>query len=604
MIAMDLRMPTAALAALMVGTSFARQVRVEAPEVAKTVEEHVKADFPTMPASGICRYSVPAMGDTQYLPDAYPFDGIAGAPCVIVAAKDEYEPGAFLLYATRDYGKIDFTIGALKNEKGDVFPSADLDLVTVKVWYQNGNGWYSYFQDVGKKLCPELLLHDEDLVKVDTRTQDNYARLTEKDGKVSYFWITAPRKVYNRFPGFESYWTPQAFMAMKENFCDAPVFKGATLRKGEFKEFILTAHVQKNAKAGLYRGSIVLSKDGRRIDEVPVSLRVHDFVLPRPKTYFDTKRDFRTYFCEYNGIDRITYLNGGDAKLAKRQLLAICKDFVRHGYVIPGFNEWTELTDLCKEAGMEFEGAGGVGMRPGDPADVRVEVRKSVARCDRDFGFHKGFVASWGDEYGLSTLRQIRYMIEMYQEAGFLLSVNSRYGYSAGANVADLWWPPYAPDQRRAREAGKFNQLGGEKWMGWYSDHHCGPESPAFNRRQYGFGPYRAGFSCNYNYAHHLDGWNDIEPTLYKPMMLIYGAGHGCIDTLAWEGFREGLDDIRYATLLKTLAEPLSGSDNVKARYAARLALKLLADADGDNDDLQTLRLEMIEWIEKLRKFR
>lgn len=140
--------------------------------------------------------------------------------------------------------------------------------------------------------------------------------------------------------------------------------------------------------------------------------------------------------------------------------------------------------------------------------------------------------------------------------------------------------------------------------MGWYANHHCGPENPAFNRRQYGFGPYRAGFSCNYNYAHHLDGWNDIASDGYKPMMLIYGSGNGCIDTLAWEGFREGLDDIRYATLLKTLAEKHAKSANTEARYASRLALKLLADADGDDEDLATLRLEMIESIEKLMKLK
>ena len=83
-------------------------------------------------------------------------------------------------------------------------------------------------------------------------------------------------------------------------------------------------------------------------------------------------------------------------------------------------------------------------------------------------------------------------------------------------------------------------------------------------------------------------------------MMLVYGTGSGCVDTLAWEGFREGLDDIRYATKLKQLALPLSRGENVKARYAAKLALKLLADADRDDMDLATLRLEMIEWIQRL----
>ena len=571
------------------------------------VGARVAADFPKTPESGICRYSVPAMSETQYLPDAYPYDGVAGAPCTIIAAKDEYEPGAFLLYATKDFPKLDFTLGELKNEKGVVFPKEELDLTVVKVWYQNGNGWFSYFHDNGKKLCPELLLHDEDLVRVDTKTQDNYARLTEKDGTTSEYWITAPRTIYARSPGYESYWTPPAFAAMKENFSDAPVFKGASLKKGEFKEFLLTAHVRKDQPAGTYRGVITLKRQGTAsvqqqevVETVPVVLKVHDFVLPKPKTYFNLNQDFRVWFCEYSGIGKICHLNGGDSVLAKKQLLAISKNFVRHGYVIPCFAGAGELLDLCREAGMSFEGGHAASMNLGEPADMRVDVRKAVNRCDRDFGFHKGMLVSYGDEYGLAELRRVRTMMDFYLKEGFIASINSRSCLAAGIDLAGLWWPPVKPDHNSAPDATKYNLCGGTKWMGWYADQHVGTENPAFNRRQYGFGPYRAGLSASYNYAHHFDGWNDIVDTLYKPMMFVYGAGNGCIDTLAWEGFREGLDDIRYATLLKTLAEPLADSCEKDARTAGRLALKLLADADNDDMDLQTLRLEMIRWIEKM----
>ena len=601
-------MTCALVAALGLG-AFA-QVRIDPPETAKSAAERVKADFPSVPASGICRYAVPALGETQYLPDTYPHDGRPNAPCTIVAAKDEYEPGSFLLYATKDLGKVQFEVCDLKQvkkagkgeekETGVVFPKEKLDLKTVKVWYQNGNGWYSYFQDVGLKLCPELLLNDEDLVKVDTEKVANYARLTGKDGKVSYFWLTAPRGIYARTPDFHYYYSPDAFLSMKENFKDAPTFQGATLKKGEFKQFLLTAHVTKDVPAGLYRGAVALKKDGRKIDEVPVALRVHDFVLPKPKTYFDLDRDFVTWFCEYLSIQHITVINGGDEKLAEKQLFEILKDYARHGHVTPCFRDTVKYRALAEKAGLDYTHGHGCSMKPGDMADMRANVRAAVRGLDKEFGRHEGLMASWGDEYGLATLRSIRDMVKLYQEAGFVFSVNSRYGYSAGANVADIWWPPVKPDQESAPLAEKYNFAHGG-WMGWYADQHVGPENPAFNRRQYGFGPYRAGFGCSYNYAHHLDGWNDINPTLYKPMMLIYGAGHGCIDTLAWEGFREGLDDIRYATLLQQLARPLVESKNIDARYAAKLALKLLADANGDDEDLTTLRLEMIEHIERLR---
>ncbi|MCQ2388637.1 MAG: hypothetical protein MJ138_02875 [Kiritimatiellae bacterium] len=569
----------------------------------------VAADFPQMPASGICRYAVPATGERQYLPDAYPEDGVPGAPCSIVAARDEYEPGSFVLYATKDFGKVQFKTGDLRNEKGAVIPAKELDLKVVKVWYQNGNGWYSYFQDVGKRLCPELLLNDEDLVRVDEKTEDNYARLTEKDGKVSWFWITAPRPAAKvRTPEvYQGYGrSNEPFLCMKENFQDAKEFRGATLQAGRCKQFFLTAHVAKDAKPGLYKGAIRLEKDGRKIDEVPVALRVHDFTLPKPKCYFDVEKDYVTWFCEYVGLGQIMTMNGGDMELAKRQLPAILANYARHGHVTPCFRdagtEWGRKVAL--EAGLDYTHAGMGGTKRANPAEMRLHAELLARRLDREIGHHKGVMLGWGDEYGLGTLRTIREMIKTYHEKGFIFSINSRYGYDAGANVADVYWPPVEPDGASAAQTAKFNDLGGAGWFGWYANHHVGPENPAFNRRQYGFGPYRAGLSCNYNYAHHLDGWNDIAPSLYKPMMLVYGTGSGCVDTLAWEGFREGLDDIRYATKLKQLALPLSRGENVEARYAAKLALKLLADADRDDMDLAALRLEMIEWILKLQTFK
>ncbi len=568
----------------------------------------IAADFPTMPASGICRYAVPATGERQYLPDVYPEDGIPGAPCAIIASRDEYEPGSFVLYATKDLGKVQFKVGDLRSAKGDVFPAKELDLKVVKVWYQNGNGWYSYFQDVGLKLCPELLLNDEDLVRVDETTTNNYARLVEKDGTKSEFWITAPRSAAQiRTPEvYQGYHrSNEPFMCMKENFKDAKTFQGATLQGGRCKQFFLTAHVGKDAKPGLYKGAIQLVKDGKKIDEVPVSLRIHDILLPKPKCYFDVEKDFVTWFCEYVSVGHITTINGGDKELAKRQLPAILANYARHGYVTPCFDGsgTTWGRKIAQEAGLDYTHGGAGSTKRANMAEMRLHAELLARRLDKEIGHHKGTMLGWGDEYGLGTLRGIRDMIKTYHEKGFIFSINSRYGYDAGANVADLYWPPVDPDGRSASQTAKFNDLGGAGWFGWYANHHVGPENPAFNRRQYGFGPYRAGLSCNYNYAHHLDGWNDIAPSLYRPMMLIYGTGDGCVDTLAWEGFREGQDDIRYATRLKQLALPLSRGENVEARYAAKLALKLLADADRDDMDLTTLRLEMIEWILKLQKF-
>ena len=143
------------------------------------VEARVAADFTGIPhPDAFVHYAVPAMSALQRLPDVYPEDGIPGGTVRIVAAKDEYEPGSFLIYPLRDLGKTQLTLTTFKTADGQVFPADDLDLKVVKVWYQNGNAWYSYFGDTGFKLVPELLLHDEDLIRVDEAKKANYARLT------------------------------------------------------------------------------------------------------------------------------------------------------------------------------------------------------------------------------------------------------------------------------------------------------------------------------------------------------------------------------------------------------------------------------------------
>ena len=551
-------------------------------------------------------YAVDPMSERQYMPDAAPIGGLKGDPVRIVAAQGEYEPGSFVLASDANLGKVDFIVPDLRGEGGARIPAAEIDLKTVKVWYQAGNAWFSYFQDTGLKLCPELLLHDEDLVRVDTKKVANYARLTEKDGTVHWHWLTPPRAIENRTEDAPMYRIDDAFLSMKENFKDAPAFAGATLEKGKFKQFLLTVHVPANARPGLYAGEIALRRrgGGEAVGSVPVRLRVLPFALPAPCTYQDWHKEFRTWFCEYVGLDHIRAVNGNDKALAERQLKAILADFVRHNETIPSFREATSRPEFAKEAGMDLRHAMfGNMLLSWNKAEMRFDARRLREKSERVAGAPLEGYAGWGDEYGLAILRGIRAMVKIYHEQGFRFPVNSRHGYAAGGYLADLYWPPDAPDLSSKNAVEHYNNLGGDGHFGWYANQHVGVENPAFVRRQYGLGPYRAGFGCNYNYAHHLQGWNDIAAEFYRPMMFVYGCGSGCIDTIQWEAFREAIDDIRYATLLQQLARPLANSTDVSARYAAKKALQCLSDLDGDDYDLGATRLEIVRHILALREY-
>ena len=567
--------------------------------------EKVSADFGGKPGR-VVHYAVDPMSERPYLPDAYPVDGQAGEPVRIVAARGEYEPGSFLLYSFEDAGKVKLEVGDLKTKDGKTFPKAQIDLKTVKVWYQASTAWFSYFADPTPKLCPELLLNDEDLIRVDEEKRCNYARLTHKDGKVTYFWLNAPLGLNDRcddMKGFYNYGR-DPLVCMRPEFSDAPTHAGATLAKGAFKQFLLTLNVTKDTKPGIYRGEVAVRRtaNGKVAAKVPVVLRVLDFELPEPACYFDVNKPYYTWFCDDSCYGRIMEENGNDAELSRRQLKAVALAQLQHGQVIPcyGTQPGSVGYEVAKEVGQKPELSPWGSCKSDSLCVMRAHAKKLRRDADRLFGKDSRPLLGWGDEYGLATLRKVRPMIEIYQNEGFRFAVNSRSGYIAGGNFADVYWPPVSPDAKSAGQTAKFNDLGGHGYFGWYASQHVGAENPAFNRRQNGFGPYRAGLSCNYNYEIGIKTWNDTAHETYRSMRLYYGCGSGVVACIQWEGFREGLDDIRYATMLKKLALPLTDSRDIKARYEARLALKLLADADGDDMDLTALRLEMVGHIVKL----
>ena len=563
--------------------------------------------------AGVDWYVVDPMSERPYLPGEAPKDGEKGGDLRIVAARGEYEPCSFVLVSDADLGKVSIDISDLKREQGtgngeqgdEVFPKENLDLKNVKVWYQCGNAWYSYFGDTGLVLCPELLLNDEDLVKVDEQKGCNYARRTEKDGSVSYRWLNPPAAVDTRLEDVTRMgkWlsVSGSFDCMKENFSDAPTYRGVTLAKGVHKQVFLTAHVTTNQAAGLYRGEVRVQGRGHQWS-IPISLRVLDFTLPEPCCYYDCHKPFGVRFHQYISLDHILSVNGNDRALAERQMVAILSDFVRHGDTNPCYLDRHEHPEWARQAGQSFANPhyNGDKMELDEKVEMRYRARRMKERMTRIAGgWYRPFL-TWNNEYTLHDFRGIRDagMVRIYKEAGFRFACETRSGYDGDTHLFDRWWPPLAPDQENVEKGATLNHMGVD--FAWYAVQHIGAENPAFNRRQCGFGAYRAGFTINENYAHHLGGWNDLTDG-YKPMMFVYGTGNGCVDTLAWEGFREGLDYIRYATLLLRLAQPLLQDESPAVREPARKAVKLLATATGDDMDLTTLRLEMIGHIEALK---
>ena len=570
--------------------------------------DRVEADFKDAPKAAFRHYAVPAMSTVQRLPDAYPWDGAAGAPVRIVAAKGEFEPGSFVVWGEKDLGKVAFSVGELRTVDGKVFPAANLDLKFVKCWYQNGNAWFSYFGDTGFKLVPELLVNDEDLIRTDHEKKANYAKLQEADGTVREQWINPPRQFDQRFVNV-SYRKASTFQSMRPNFHDAKTLQPVTIPKGEFRQFLLTAHVTKEIPTGLYRGGVKAKGKGEQWS-VPVEIRVCDFELPYPRTYNHPEKEFLVSSYAYTSISHAKEYNGGDTRLAKKQIFEVYRDMANHNQPMLIFGggpdvtrEKVETLDRMQRAGMSTDFLTGFaqpirnGNAPHDQLDA--QAQDITTKLDILLGHHNVYL-TFGDEPGWKWLYPSRGVFPIFQKYGLKFyiagseSVFHRDGYLYDwHNFND------SPESRRSAELLKNWQPLADTYVGWYANHHVGTEDPAFNRRQNGLAAYLAGYSCLCNYAHHFGPYND-DTSGYKPMVFAYGTGDGVLDTLQWEGFREGVDDIRYATLMCSLARNAKKSNDIETRYLGGKALQFMGEQDGATLDMDAVRGDMVRYIEAL----
>ena len=545
-------------------------------------------------AGKVAIYTVPALSNIPRVGDQFPMDGTFGAPLDIVMARGEFEPGSIQVYAFQDQDKVQLSMSPLKTADGKVLPADAVDLKVIKVWYQNNNAWFNYFGDFTKKLVPELLLNDEDLIRVDTEKKENYVRVNYENGK-KYIWISAPEQID---PGF--------------NMSQEPVFDAAKLQPVKldaytFKQFFVTIRTTKDTAPGLYTGELSVGS----LAKVPVRVRVLPFVLPDPKTYYDTNADFYTMLYCVPGMAQYYPQNGNVQEASDKKAFARLVNQLNHNVNYPLYmglwNGYKNLKDvknslaLAKKAGMKmdpfFEAFSCAASRNTEHFLTSVR-RAKIAK--QELGKILGHTNLWpagGEEPGFNGVVNARRNWKVVHDLGMHVMCNGgdRRHYS-GYN-----------DEFRV--GGGFASLDAANFMhriqskiGNYAGPHTGPENPDYMRRMHGINLYKKDYDMMYNYGYHEGGWNDFHPNTYRNMCLVYYTYDNVIDTLAWEGIREGIDDIRYATLMMTLAKEAAKFGNkTEVFYAGRKALQFMALLREEEADLPAMRMEVIRHIITLK---
>ncbi|MFH2069349.1 MAG: hypothetical protein ABII89_07830 [Candidatus Omnitrophota bacterium] len=566
---------------------------------------------------GLITFIVSPGGGTKVLPfDPFLPDEVPGE-IKIVATPGEYEPASFALYSKNDLNGLTLKATDLKGTKGTI-PSSSIDLKVVKCWYQTGIVWNSgIFQEGTKDLVPELLLNDDTLVKVDHEKKENYLKLSFPEGE-KYAWISDPEEV------FQTWLTIEEFPVK-----DSPALLPVNIPAGTNKQFWVTVKVPEDAKDGVYTGSINLSAGEKTLGAVTLKLRVLPFKLASPKTYYDLTREFTS------SIYYLGQLASDDQKGTiyallknKEQLRAELKNMFDHGVTNPQVTQsWNDkkwfarALELRQEAGMrsptlytrilDIEAFLGCNFYTGEGLPVPPEKLEALkARVKEIMDFVKPYGITEVYFYGADEAKDEQVIAqipawEAVQEAGGKIWVA---GYRAGVmgnklgnfelvgETQDLFVSAVEPFKK---EADKWHSVGNKIWA--YANPQAGPENPALFRKGFGFGLWKAEYdgAATWVYIHYYPPWNDFGTRTYRKLYnFVYPTVNGVVDTIAWEGYREAIDDIRYGTTLKLFIAQ-TDKNSPKAEVA-RKAEAYLANLDAEkNPDL--IRLEIIGYILKLR---
>lgn len=538
--------------------------------------------------------AVEATGGIKHTPDLFPEDGDFTGPVRAMLAKDEYEGASIVLFGFRDVDDVELKVNV---------PGVEADVTVVKVWYQQGTAWGSFFSDPLRRVAtPELILHDENLLHVDYVNRENYVRCDYAKDRTAYRWVSfgAQAVDHSYDGGIRNEWIH-----------DAAELKPFKVRKDEFKQLLVTFHAPKNAEAGLRKGTLALTAKGAKLLDVPCEVKVLPFELPQPAVFRDLNR---RYF--------VTPYMGNQNPIDHEEL---AKDMVRHNVrncLLPGIttpSRARQALESFRRTGFDTDylftalpGCGLVTSYPPKETDrnygkfVNVtNVAANAMKTIREtFGPNTRAYSYGIDEGGADTVRAERATWKGIHRAGGNTVVATQWHPFILFNL-DFANVPRHPRAAKKAYADAYHAGNPDGLIGWYADPHSGPENPDYTRRIYGIQTWRMNYDACCQYILFRDNWNDFwvpAEAFLRGLMLVYPQDGRVLDTIEWEGLREGLDDIRYATLLRQLGEKANKSADVDTVYAGRAALTWIAQVDCEHSSLEYLRYEMVRRILGLRE--
>ena len=540
----------------------------------------------------------------------------------VMCARGEYEPASFLVETDAPLKQVMVKVGPLKGAGGEL-PAATVD-VRIAQKFTMAITWTF-------EALPWVLVHDPGMMQIVEHTPRYFRELT-----------TGPIRPDGKPASLAEYKAGHS----KINQLLKELIDTDTLQPGDvtdFRQFWITVHVPDDAPSGTYRSTVTVTAANGPTKTLSLEVTVPPFDLQPPQFHYGA---YYPTMVNYPGMPEnlVERYNA----VTPEQYLAECRNMVEHGCTNPvsyygagldadGEPEFKVLSfvlDIREKAGMPkgvplfmFDG-GGVIMKEGALTDEEKKSSTEATRKVVDWVRARGYTDACfmgGDEFSGERLRAERDSFQAIRDGGgkiwvacgndFLDIVGDLLDYPIlahpGALMTDrhqqwfftprdfllhrtglITWDPETfmmPDYQRSIKGAHEH---GHKIFSYF-DPQGGMPVPELHRRHRGLGMWKTGLDGTMTWAYIHIYWKtarldspDIEDSgvPHSPNSFVLRGPQGPLDTLAWEGYREGYDDARYLATLQdaiTKAKAAGKHTRLVARTERWLG-DLRVDADLD----------------------
>lgn len=458
-------------------------------------------------------------------PNQFPLQEAADKNIQLIGAPDEYVSGSITLHSFEDLSNIEIS------PKSNKLPNSIIDLRLVKYWFQSGKGTISRQKD--RYLLPELLVHDDKIVNVDIENQKNLLRI-KTPVREEYIDISSDND-----PGISKSSTIQ----------DSYRLKPFNMNKDSNKHLWITVYIPQGQKSGIYKIPLEIKVDSKACGEITLSIEVLPFNLS------NSKIDQAIY---YRGFFTPKAIKITSEEKSTQQYLIELKNMADHGIntvsVYDQGSTYLAALKIRKEMGFNTENALLLGNGTGTPntkneRDALTSRVKQIVTDTRKLGYTNVYLYGKEESHGSEIYKQKQTWEATHAGGGKVFTAVYKDAVQYIGDTLDL---PIIANELDADVAQKWHLLGKPVYS--YSNPQVGIEEPETYRRNYGYALWCANYdgAMHYAYQHQFGKniWNDFDDKVYRDHVFAYPTSDGVVDTIQWEGLREGINDLRYLSTL------------------------------------------------------